>query len=50
MNSRKYNKWHFRLLEKFRGMLETKEQLRQSEIQFKEQCRQELAHLQKNLK
>lgn len=38
-----------RLLEKVRGMLETKEQLRQNEIQFKEQCRQELARLQKNL-
>lgn len=31
-------------------MLETKEQLRQNEILFKEQCRQELSRLQKELK
>lgn len=30
-------------------MLEEKEELRQKEIQFKEQCRQELARLQQEL-
>lgn len=30
-------------------MLEQKEQLRQNEMQFKEECRQELARLQKEL-
>lgn len=32
-----------------RSMLEEKEELRQQELQFKEQCRQELASLQKEL-
>lgn len=39
----------FRLLEKVRKMLETKEELRQTEVQFKEQCRQQLIRLQKEL-
>lgn len=38
-----------RLLEKVRGMLEQKEQLRQNEIQFKDDCRQELTRLQKEM-